>query len=59
MGVEVLNPEVKEEQEMTPVQGAKFLLHAKKYGLHYAIGFLVVEQLGLVGEAATYIGGVC
>ena len=49
----------KEGEEVTPVQTAKFLLHAKKYGLHYAIGFLVIEQLGLIGEASQYIGGMC
>jgi hypothetical protein len=48
-----------ENKEMTPVQSAKFLLHAKKYGLHYAIGFLVIEQLGILGEVTTYLGGVC
>ena len=48
-----------EDTNVTPIQTAKFLLHAKKYGIHYAVGFLVVEQLGIIGELSGYVGGMC
>lgn len=46
-------------EDMNVTTQAKFLLHVQKYGLQYAVAFLVVEQLGLVTELSGYLGGMC
>lgn len=49
----------KEEQEMTPIQGATFLVHLKEHGLTYAIVLLVAQQLGVVNEVTSLLTGMC
>lgn len=48
-----------EEETVTPIQGATFLVHVKEHGLTYAVVLLVAQQVGLLGEVTTLLGGMC
>jgi hypothetical protein len=49
----------KEEEEMSPIQSATFLVHLKEHGLTYAVVLLVAQQLGVLSEATALLGGMC
>jgi hypothetical protein len=47
------------DEEMTPTQTAKFMLHIQKHGLSYAIVALLLESSGLLEIILTQMGGMC
>lgn len=48
-----------EEEEMKPTQAATFLVHAKEHGLTYAVVLLLAQQMGLLDQLLTTMGGMC
>jgi hypothetical protein len=47
------------EEEMKPTQAATFLVHAKEHGLTYAVVLLLAQQMGLLDQVLTSVGGLC
>lgn len=48
-----------DEQEVKPGQMAAFLVHAKEHGLTYAVVLLLAQQMGLLDQLLTSVGGMC
>lgn len=48
-----------EEEEVKAVQMASFLVHAKEHGLTYAVVLLLAQQMGLLDQLLTTVGGMC
>ena len=47
------------DEEMKPLTGATFLVHAKEHGLTYAIVLLLAQQMGLLDQVLSLAGGMC
>jgi hypothetical protein len=47
------------DEEMKPLTGATFLVHAKEHGLTYAIVLLLAQQMGLLDQLLSVAGGMC
>jgi hypothetical protein len=48
-----------EEEEMKASQAAAFLVHAKEHGLTYSVVLLLAQQMGLLDQLLTSVGGIC
>ena len=48
-----------EEEEVKAGQMAMFLVHAKEHGLTYAVVLLLAQQMGLLDQLLTSVGGLC
>jgi hypothetical protein len=51
--------QIQGEEEMKPTQAATFLVHAKEHGLTYAVVLLLAQQMGLLDQLLTSVGGMC
>jgi 23S rRNA G2069 N7-methylase RlmK/C1962 C5-methylase RlmI len=47
------------EEEMKATQMATFLVHAKEHGLTYAVVLLLAQQMGLLDQLLSTVGGMC
>jgi 23S rRNA G2069 N7-methylase RlmK/C1962 C5-methylase RlmI len=48
-----------EENEVKATQYATFLVHCKEHGLTYAVVLLLAQQMGLLDQLLTSLGGMC
>jgi hypothetical protein len=53
------NAIVKEEPDVKATQMATFLVHAKEHGLTYAVVLLLAQQMGLLDQLLSTVGGMC
>lgn len=51
--------QIQGEEEVKAGQMAAFLVHAKEHGLTYAVVLLLAQQMGLLDQVLTGIGGMC
>ena len=58
MSIEQNQPQPGEE-EMKAGQMAAFLVHCKEHGLTYAVVLLLAQQMGLLDQLLTSVGGMC
>jgi 23S rRNA G2069 N7-methylase RlmK/C1962 C5-methylase RlmI len=58
--VRLLTSEIQNgEEEMKATQMATFLVHAKEHGLTYAVVLLLAQQMGLLDQLLSTVGGMC
>ena len=51
--------QIQGDEEVKPAQMAAFLVHAKEHGLTYAVVLLLAQQMGLLDQLLTSVGGMC
>lgn len=51
--------QIQGDEEVKPSQAAAFLVHAKEHGLTYAVVLLLAQQMGLLDQLLTSLGGMC
>ena len=51
--------QIQGDEEVKAGQMAAFLVHAKEHGLTYAVVLLLAQQMGLLDQVLTSIGGMC
>jgi hypothetical protein len=47
------------EEEVKVTQASLFLVHVKEHGLTYAVVMLLAQQMGLLDQLLTSVGGMC
>jgi len=52
---EIIEP----ENETNGLAQLRFLAHLKEYGIVYAVGYFIAQDLGLLAQIASTAGGMC